>query len=258
MVLFSEWKDQQTKSSSPSMWGRYRSGLGRYPPMSYKTWQWSHPCLPNSDMIHTPIPLTTGNLTPRSLKTPGGSIKESFSYLTFWKKNPRPSKWSSWAHNFPRVRDNCCLVYRREISELLSAGRSGPIDLLTCQPPVPGEGVTHPGLPEWWLLSPVTCMALKMRSPVGTQFCHSSSCPVFPSQIPVFNFKKRRVWRWRSVKKKNRAVSFRIGFLYMFWCFVEHSCLFKCIDVDNKYLNYLNNSLYCFRDVWKLLYTFTT
>lgn len=45
----------------------------------------------------------------------------------------------------------------------------------------------------------------------------------------------------------------------MFQCFVEHLCLFKYIDVDNsKYLNYLNNSLYCFRDVGKLLYTFTT
>lgn len=55
------------------------------------------------------------------------------------------------------------------------------------------------------------------------------------------------------------ALLFGIGCLYTFWYFVEDSYLFKCIDVDNsKYLNYLNNSLYCFRDVGKLLYTFTT
>ncbi|KAM7331904.1 hypothetical protein ACRRTK_008612 [Alexandromys fortis] len=79
-----------------------------------------------------------------------------------------------------------------------------------------------------------------MRSPAGTRFCYSSSCPCRSYQIPVLISRegefKEGIWLTKL------AVSFRIGCLYTFQCFVEHLCLFKYIDVDNsKYLNYFND-----------------
>lgn len=38
----------------------------------------------------------------------------------------------------------------------------------------------------------------------------------------------------KQKKKKSGSLIQKIGFLYTFRCFVEHSCLFKCIDVDSR------------------------